>query len=1189
MNRTPNSDRPADRASRHPSGRPDIAVIGMAASLPGAPDLDVFWANLRDGRESVSHGTPRVVEDEATGRRWVHARGVMDGVKRFDADFFGIPKREAEVLDPQHRHLLECAWNAMEDAGHDPFRVGEDVAVYTSVGPNTYYEGRDFGPRSAAERMLIQLSNGPDTLPTRISYKLGLTGESVNVQSACSSAAVAVHLACEALREGRAGMALVGAASIGTSESLAYEHQDGFILSADGSTRAYDSGASGYVEGDGVGAFVLRRLDDALAEGDHVHAVIKGSAVNNDGRAKAGFSAPSVEGQSRVIRAALEASGVPADSIGMVEGHGTGTQVGDPVEVRGLTRAYRTHTARNQAIALGSVKANIGHLCFASGIAGLLKAVLCLKHGELPPMAVFQEVNPEIDFSRTPFYINRELRPWESDGPRRAGVSCFGMGGTNAHFVLEQAPAVEPAPSAPGEHPVVLSARTEEALAAVRQRLHAFVTAHPDTDLADLAFTLGTGRRPLAHRWAAAVGSVAELEHALAGEAGGTPVFTSADTDRPAHDRDTTGAAPVAAAWAQGADVDWKALYGTGRHRLALPGYPWQGEELWIAAKGDPSAEGILLEAEEQAPTGEWLYRPTWQRTGLPRPYHLGDLQGTDGACLLLGEAGELTAALRAELTEAGLATVLVEPGDAFAVGEDRTLTVRPGDLADMTRLVEWAKAEAGPVRKVVHLWSYGSAASQDEGLRRGTLSALTLVQALTAAGEAPELWVVTENAQPAQGEADALDLEAAALLGLCRVIPQEHPAVRTRCVDFSRGTPAAVAVPRLLAEMAGSEDELEVVLRGGDRLTGSVEPAPAPAGAAIPVRAGGVYLITGGLGRIGLTIAEHLARTAPVRLALVSRRGTPDAAGQAALARLTELGAEVLTLAADVADEARMTAAVAEVNATWGPVDGVVHSAGIEESRNFSFIADTSVERAEYALRPKVPGIAVLDRVTRAQPLGFVLVCSSLDTLLGGIAFGIYTSANRYLDAYAQRRRAEGAPWVSVGWDSWRFDESLSTRIGAAAARTAIRPGQAGDVLGPVLASGEAQLVVSTVPLAQRVERIRRSFSRRQEAAVAGAAQPATFTQDEVTEAVRRVIGEVTEVPDVAVEDELLAIGCDSLALLEVVSRVEQMIQAKVPMAEFWGSSTVAELVGIAWEVAPKAAPAEADAGTQALQYLAG
>ncbi|WP_327294757.1 beta-ketoacyl synthase N-terminal-like domain-containing protein [Streptomyces sp. NBC_01197] len=555
------------------TGRPDIAVIGMAAVMPGARDIDAFWSLIREGREAVTHGSPRVVEDGDSGRRWVHARGVMDGVKDFDAEFFGIPKREAEVLDPQHRHLLQCAWNAMEDAGHDPYRIAEDVAVYSSVGPNTYYEGRAFGPRSAAERMLIQLSNGPDTLPTRISYKLGLTGESVNVQSACSSAAVAVHLACEALREGRAGMALVGAASIGTAETVGYEHQEGFILSADGSTRAYDSRGSGYVEG--VGVLVLRRLVDSQRDGDQIHAVIKGSAVNNDGRAKAGFSAPSVVGQARVIRTALEASGLPAESIGLLEGHGTGTLVGDPIEVRGLTRAYQAFTSKTGYVALGSVKANIGHFCFASGIAGLLKTILCLKHGEILPMAVFDELNPHIELGATPFYINRELKPWKAE-IRRAGVSCFGMGGTNAHFVLEQAPEPQPdtgGAASDGPYAVLLSGRTEEALEQVRERLREFLVDRSETGLADLAFTLAAGRRSLACRWAAVVASTAELEQAL----------SVPQAERAAVQEGT--AAAIAHEWAAGGNPDWAAQFARRRTcRVSLPTYPWQGERLFTRA-----------------------------------------------------------------------------------------------------------------------------------------------------------------------------------------------------------------------------------------------------------------------------------------------------------------------------------------------------------------------------------------------------------------------------------------------------------------------------------------------------------------------------------------------------------------------------------------------------------------------------
>ncbi|MEV7420657.1 SDR family NAD(P)-dependent oxidoreductase [Streptomyces sp. NPDC089919] len=1173
--------------------RPDIAVIGMAADLPGAPGLDAFWTTIREGRENITHGTPRVQEDPATGRRRVHARGLIEDVRRFDAEFFGIPRREAEVLDPQHRHLLELSWNAMEDAGYDPYRLREDVAVYTSVGPNTYYQGRDFEARSAAERMLAQLSNEPDTLPTRISYKLGLTGESVNVQSACSSAAVAVHLACEALRAGRADMALVGAVSIGTAETLAYEHQEGFILSGDGSTRAYDKGASGYVEGDGGGVLVLRRLDDALARRDTVRAVIKGSAVNNDGRVKAGFSAPGVEGQARVVRAAIEDAGVPAESIGMIEGHGTGTLVGDPIEVRALTRAHRTYTQGTGYAALGSVKPNIGHLCFASGIAGLLKAVLCLEHGEIPPMAVLEEPNPEIDFAGTPFYLNREVRPWPGEGPRRAGVSCFGMGGTNAHFVLEQAPQSAPraAEEAPRALPVMLSGATDQALRQVKRLLRDHLLTRPETDLRDLAYTLATGRRPLAHRWAVAVRSTAELLAAL----DGAPAADGADGP----------AAVLARAWAAGESADLAGAFPEDSRRIPLPGYPWQGEPLWIEAapQDDDASEGVLLEAQEQAPVADWLYRPAWRRTALPRPYHPGDLPAPAGVTLLLGgEDGSpgaaLADALAAELGATGRTVLRVAAGDAYAVRSGHRFEVRPGAAEDLDRLVARAVELDGSVSEVVHLWSWGEPADQDSGIARGTLGVLHLVQALAARRQQSDLWIVTENAQsarslggPAAGAPDdscrTLRAEAAGLLGLAKVIPQEHPELRCRAVDFALGTPAAEAVPRLLAELAAPEEDAEVVIRGGDRLVPDVEAVPAAAAAGPRIKPGGVYLVTGGLGRIGLLIAGHFARTAPVKLALVSRTARNDAPEAEAL---RALGAEVAVLAADVADEDAMRAVVTEVRTRWGGIDGVVHSAGIEESRNFSFLAETDTDRARAALRPKVPGIAVLDRVTRAEEPEFVLVCSSLDTVLGGIAFGIYSTANRYLDTYAHRRRAEGAPWTSVDWDSWRFstEDGGAARIGAAAARTAIRPDQAGEIVDAVLAADQAQCVVSTVPLPERIERIRRSFDRRRRAA-AEAGTGEELTRASVGETVRTVIAEVTDTAGPREEDSLLDVGCDSLALLEAVVRLESALQLKLPMADLWGCTTLADLADVCWRLAGSRTSPDAEAAAEAMRYLAG
>ncbi|MEV4313140.1 SDR family NAD(P)-dependent oxidoreductase [Actinocrispum sp. NPDC049592] len=1106
-----------------------IAVIGMAATMPGANDLDEFWANLRAGKESITFGTPMIVEDEQQGRRWIHARGVLDDVRRFDYEFFGLPRREAEVLDPQHRLLLEHAWSAMEEAGYDPLRFTGKVAVYTAAGPNSYREGREFGAHSAAERLLVELSNAPDTLSTRISYKLGLTGESLSVRTACSSSLVAVHLAAEAVRSGRVDMALAGAVNIRCHETLAYEQQDGFILSADGHTRAYDDRGTGYVEGDGVGVVILRKLSDALANGDHIHAVIRAGGINNDGKAKAGFSAPGVEGQSAAISTALAASGVPAESIGMIEGHGTGTAVGDPIEVRALTKAYREHTQESGFCALTSVKANVGHLGYASGMAGLLKAILSVKHGEIPPAPDFGDPNPDIDFADSPFYVNTSARPWP-DGPRRAGVSNFGMGGTNVHLIVEEPPTPEPAERTTAPQTIVLSARTDDALRLIRERLHAWLTGHTDVNLADLAFTLATGRKPQPRRWAAEVSSIEELINALTG-----------DAER----------SPIARQWVDGSEVDWVGQYaGQRRQRLSLPTYPWQGEELWVPVIEAETAE---VRREEQEPVENWLYRQEWTRTALPRPHHPGDISQTDGVCLVLGDGDGV---VRAELSAAGLMVLAVELGTEFDA-TDGVVRVRPGDAADLARLVD----TAGQVTKVVHLGG------------EGVLHTLALVQALTKAEQSPELWVVTENAQPV-GDVTALNPDAAALLGLCQVVPQEYPGWRCQAIDFAAGTSPTTVTAQLLAEMATPAEDPEIAYRGADRYVPGFTQIES-GGYAMPVRPGGVYLIAGGSGRMGQAIAEHLVASGATRIALVSRNGVNS----------KELGAEVLTFSADIADELRMAEVVAEINERWGPINGVVHAAGT--AGDFAFIADTSADRAQDMLHPKVAGLKVLDRVTRAQPLDFGLVCSSLSAVLGGITFGVYTAANRYLDAYTEWRAAHGAPWVSVDWDVWRFDDSGGGLGATAATQTAMGLDQATGLLGSIVSAGHARLVVSTVPLAERIDRVRRLLRPSETDEPQGT--EAVADEAELCEHLKQIVGELVGLADLEDDDELLAIGCDSLTFLEALARWENRIRVKVPITRLWGRRTFADLAEAGWQVVTEQRDAERDAGRQALRYLAG
>jgi acyl transferase domain-containing protein/acyl carrier protein len=489
-----------------------IAIVGMAGRFPGARTLRQFWENLRDGVESISFFSdeellasgvdPELLRDES----YVKAKAILDDVEGFDAAFFGFTPREAELLDPQHRVLLECAWEALEDAGYDPRRSGGRTAVYVGSGTSAYLLSNLLPSSERMEKTGVfqaLLSNDRDFLATRLSYKLDLRGPSVLVQTACSTSLTAVHLACQSLLSGEADMALAGGVSIGVPVKDGYLYQEGSIASPDGLCRAFDARAGGSVAGDGAGIVVLKRLADALADGDRIHAVIRGSAANNDGSGKVGYTAPSIEGQAEVITEALLMAGVEPDSIGYVEAHGSGTALGDPVEVTALTQAFRgAGSVRTGFCALGSVKTNVGHCNTAAGVAGLIKAVLTLEHGEIPPSLHYEQPNPQIDFAGSPFFVNAGLRPWpKGDAPRRAGVSSFGMGGTNVHMVLEEAPPREPAePSRRPAHLIPVSARTPAALEAATANLADLLRREPEVSLADVAFTLQVGRRGFDHR-----------------------------------------------------------------------------------------------------------------------------------------------------------------------------------------------------------------------------------------------------------------------------------------------------------------------------------------------------------------------------------------------------------------------------------------------------------------------------------------------------------------------------------------------------------------------------------------------------------------------------------------------------------------------------------------------------------------
>ncbi len=514
-----------DDDQQAPSYGAAIAIVGMSGRFPGARNVRELWSNIRNGVESVTRFKPDELEDSfsqdvRSGSDYVPARAVLDDVDMFEPEFFGMHAREASLTDPQHRLLLECAWEALEDAGYDPKTYKGPVGVFAGAAFNSYLIRHVCADRAAIEEITSNYQVGSyaeisgslaDFLATRVAYKLDLKGPAINVQSACSTSAVAIVQACQSLLLYQSDMALAGGVSITFPQKRGYQTMEGGIVSHDGHCRPFDADADGTIFGAGAGVVLLKRLDDAIADGDEIYAVIRGFGINNDGSQKIGFTAPSVEGQAAAIAAAHAMAEVDAGSIGYVECHGTATPLGDPIEFNGLVKAFRATTDEKNFCALGAVKANFGHLDAAAGVTGVIKTALVLKAAELPPLVNFKRPNRHIDLASSPFKISAELTPWaESATPRRAGVSAFGMGGTNVHMVLEEAPPTARADNASRAETLPLSARTADSLERMAGNLAAHLEQNPHTRLADVAHTLQIGRRAFDQRLAVAATTIDE-------------------------------------------------------------------------------------------------------------------------------------------------------------------------------------------------------------------------------------------------------------------------------------------------------------------------------------------------------------------------------------------------------------------------------------------------------------------------------------------------------------------------------------------------------------------------------------------------------------------------------------------------------------------------------------------------------
>lgn len=563
----------------------DVAVIGMAGRFPGASSVDEFWENLKQGVESVRELTDEEllssgVQPEIFNHpRYVRAKAVLEGVEYFDARFFGYSPREALAMDPQMRQLHECVWEALENAGYNSETYGGRIGLFAGASPNFHWLQKIVqGPTSQLDDFFLMLLNEKDFLSARIAYKMNFRGPGVTVQTACTTSLTAIHSAYHELLKGHCDMTVAAAASVTYPLRAGHFYEEGMIYSPDGHCRAFDEQARGTVSGNGVGVVVLKRLQDALRDGDTIHAVIKGSAISNDGFTKVGFTAPGMEGQVQAIREALATAEVEAESISYVEAHGTATVLGDPIEVEALKLAFQTNS--RGTCGLGSVKTNIGALGVAGGIAGFIKTVLSLKHAQLPASLHFERPNPNIDLEHSPFYVVTSLSPWlRGKTPLRASVNAFGMGGSNAHIIVEESPVVMPTRQPAGWQILPLSARSAAALQAVMARLHSHLRLHPEAEIADVAYTLQVGRKPFSYRHYILCSTIDQAIQALEDSLAVPALYRS---QLAVEDDTLYRLQKLGELWLSGGVVEWEMVHaGQKRQRVPLPTYPFEHQRYW--------------------------------------------------------------------------------------------------------------------------------------------------------------------------------------------------------------------------------------------------------------------------------------------------------------------------------------------------------------------------------------------------------------------------------------------------------------------------------------------------------------------------------------------------------------------------------------------------------------------------------
>lgn len=1178
---------PHGAGAPHSGGAPadePIAVIGMAVRLPGARDLAEFWHLVETTGRGVEHF------DAADGL--VGARSQLAGLLAFDPERFGISRQDARLMDPQQRHLLMSCVEALAHAGITGGSAGR-VGLVAGAGENTYFQEmlREADPERLPDAFQWALHHEKDFLATKVAYRLDLTGPAFTTQAACASSLVAVHVAAGLLRQGDADVMLAGGVLVDTTMRDGYRYQPQHIFSPDGHCRPFSDDAGGTIGGSGVGVVVLKPLRAALRDGDTVYARITGSALNNDGAQKLSYSAPSVAGQREVIRSALRRSGRTGSDLGYVEAHGTGTRLGDPIEVEALRQAFGV--SEPAGCALASVKSQIGHLGAAAGVIGLVRAVLGVHHGLIPPNADFRALNPAIGSDAGPFYIPARPRPWPADRPRVAAVSSFGIGGTNAHVVLEAAPAspaaaAGPAGSAAVPRCLVLAGHSRTAVRADAERIADYLAALPH-EYPRVVRHLQAGRPQGPWRMAtvcddpaAAVTWLRTAEPAML--AGASPLSPVEGPSAASGTADTAPARPddrpapaLVAAWLAGESVGWPAGPAQAPWDFPPPSFDLADYDFPRLPTAAPAPAGPALHTApvpasvpSRLPEGEWLRQPTWTRLR-----RANSAEAHPVSQLLVLVTDETPAADTVRAFAASYARVVrVRAAESFARLDENDFAVDPADPEALRQLLG-VLPQDGPYEGIdwVHtlpLSVHGPVGTPTlERARWACLDApAALAQALAGRTDV-HCWWLSYGARPVEGPVSRPEL--ALLAGITEVAPQESLSAGT-WLDLPTAGLArwAAAVAHLTAAAPALPRQL--VLRQGYWWEQSSVPVPAPGDTGpVMVPEGAVYLVLGGTGGIGRATARWLLERGAGRVLLLAR--------QPELPEELEPWADRVELVTSDLSELTPGEVLARIGGCTDRLDGVVHAAGVAAG---GLTARRDAAAVRDATAAKLNGALLIEELVRRYAPAVVLYCSSMSAQLGGIGQLDYAAAGAALDAFAHHRSAdlETTARMTVDWDVWR-ESGMALRAPASDARhqahvaVGLTTAEAERVFDRVLGAGLPHLLVSTTDL--RESETFYAPPRLPVAEAAATPVPAgPATGEDPAGLLTGLLCEWLGVEDLDPAVSLYDLGADSLTMLDLIGAVKQHFGVELELSRLSHRVGLDEVLERLREAAPQ--PAAAD-----------